>query len=281
MLGIMHRYQKAVLFYDPYGRAGKGTLERILRALVPGEFVTAVSPFQWNEEYFVVTLAGARLNVVGELPDNESIPSAAFKSVTGGDLITGRHPTHSPISFKNEAAHLFMSNHLINSRDQSEAFFVRWLIVEFPNSRLRSGLPLDPNTAQRIVDSEMPGVAHWALEGAKRLLRNNGFTISSAHERLMQKWRRGNSSLEEFIHDSCHLAAGESVWRSKFYLAYKGGCGDNGRKPFAKGRVKELLEHNVGLGISIGSDGGNEVFRGVQLKPQLGADFDGALNRVH
>lgn len=110
MLGNMYKYQKAVVFYDPYGRAGKGTLERILRALVPPSFVTAVSPFVWDKEYYVASLAGARLNVVGELPDDQSIPAAVFKTVTGGDLITGRHPTHRPITFKNEAAHLFMSN---------------------------------------------------------------------------------------------------------------------------------------------------------------------------
>ena len=96
VLGFMHRYQKAVVLYDPYGRAGKGTFESILRHLVPASFVTAVSPFTWEQEYFAVALAGARLNVVGELPDDRAIPAAIFKSVIGGDLITGRHPTHRP-----------------------------------------------------------------------------------------------------------------------------------------------------------------------------------------
>jgi hypothetical protein len=44
MLGIMYRYQKAVLFQEPFRRAGKGTLERVVRRLVPPSFVTAVSP---------------------------------------------------------------------------------------------------------------------------------------------------------------------------------------------------------------------------------------------
>jgi len=113
MFGLTARYHKAVLFYEPYGRAGKGTLERILRELVPSTFVTAVSPFNWNNEYYLASLVDARLNVVGELPDSKSIPAAAFKTVTGRDLLTGRHPTHRPISFVNEATHLFMSNHLI------------------------------------------------------------------------------------------------------------------------------------------------------------------------
>ena len=65
-----------------------GTMEQIIRALVPRAFVTAISPFHWAREYYLVSLAGARLNVVGELPDQEAIPAAAFKSVIGGDLQT-------------------------------------------------------------------------------------------------------------------------------------------------------------------------------------------------
>lgn len=268
MLGIMHRYQKAVLFQEPFGRAGKGTLERVIRRLVPPSFVTAVSPFVWDREYYVASLAGARLNVVGELPDEIPIPAAVFKTVTGGDLLTGRHPTHRPISFKNEAAHLFMSNHLITTRDHSEAFFSRWLLVEFPNSRLRKGLPIDDTLADRIVAQELAGIAQWALDGALRLLRNGYFSKSAAHDRLMAQWRRSTSTLEEFIHERCQT--GDRVYttlRSKFYIEYTSWCNQNGRRSFAKSRVRDLLEHNIGLGISLVTVNGYETLRGVQIIP--------------
>ncbi|MCV2356621.1 phage/plasmid primase, P4 family [Paucibacter sp. B2R-40] len=267
MLGLMPLHQKAILFYDPYGRAGKGTLESILRNLVPEVFVTAISPFSWNEPYFLVSLAGARLNVVGELPENESIPAAIFKSVLGGDLLTGRNPAHRPTSFKNEAAHLFMSNHMISTKDQSEAFFARWLIVEFPNSLLRSGLRLDPHIAGRIIEKEMPGIAGWALEGAARLLRNGKFSPSKANDRLMQKWRRSSNSLDECIFEDFDLAPDLSIRRSGLYEHYKNWCSENGRKPFAKARVKELLEFNVGHGIKLAKLDGYEIFRGLAVKP--------------
>ena len=267
MLGIMPRYQKAILFFEPFGRAGKGTLERILRSLVPPSFVTAISPFKWHQDYHVATLAGARLNVVGELPENEAIPASNFKSVIGGDLITGRHPTHRPITFTNEAAHLFMSNHLITTRDQSEAFFARWLIVDFPNSRLRSGLPLDPGLAERIIENELPGIAYWVLEGAARLIQNGKFSKSAAHDRLMAKWRRSTSSLDEFIHECCDLWTDNQVRRSEFYAEYSKWCGETGRKPFSKSRVKELLEHNLGMGVRLAEVNGYELFRGLQFKP--------------
>ena len=279
MLGLMHRHHKAVLFYDPYGRAGKGTLESILRNLVPASFVTAVSPFTWEKEYFVVALAGARLNVVGELPESVPIPGAIFKSVIGGDLVMGRHPTHRPITFKNGAAHVFMSNHMINSGDQSEAFFARWIIAEFPNSRLRSGEPLDPDLAKRIVDEEIEGIAQWALDGAARLLANGKFSPSPAHDRLMQKWRRGNSSLHEFIGEVGELSSKYSVNRSSLYQTYRAWCGENGRKPFAKSKVKELLEHNVELGITHAVLNGEEIFRGVRLR-QSSVDYSSALEQI-
>ncbi len=274
MLGLMHRYQKAVLLYEPIGRAGKGTLVSILTNLVPPEFVTAISPFKWDQDYHVVTLAGARLNVVGELPESKSIPAAAFKTVLGGDLISGRHPTHRPISFKNEAAHLFMSNHMITSNDHGDAFFTRWITVYFPNSRLRSGLPIDPTLATRIIENEMEGVADWAQQGATRLLQNGAFSPSAAHDRLMAKWRAGNSSLHEFIDDRCDLGSDYSVRCSDLYRRYKSWCIETGRKPFAKGRVRELLEHNVGLGIRQAVLDGYDIFRGVQFKLDDDEDDD-------
>jgi P4 family phage/plasmid primase-like protien len=266
MVGFTHRYQKAVQFYDPYGRAGKGTLVSIIERLVPKPFRTSVSPFQWDGEYYLATMAGARLNSVGELPDDKSIPAAAFKSVMGQDLLMGRHPHGRPMPFKNSAAHIFSSNHLINSRDQTEAFFARWLLVEFPNSRLVSGKALDPGLADRIIANELPGIAYWALEGAKRVLVQNGFSSSSVHDRLMAKWRRGNSSLAEFIHDSCELAPTHRERKSEFYRAYVTWCGANGRKAYAKGTVKDHLSANLKLGIRLGSVDGYEVFHGVRLQ---------------
>jgi len=102
--------------------------------------------------------------------------------------------------------------------------------------------------------------------GAQRLMANGAFTISLAHKRLMDKWRRNSNSLEEFIYECCELDAGSHVRRSTFYQDYKSWCGDNGRHPFAKGKVKELLAHNIGLGISWASLDGHEIFRGIRMK---------------
>jgi P4 family phage/plasmid primase-like protien len=268
MLGIMAIFHKAILFYDPFGRAGKGTLAQIIAKLVPDSFITAVSPFNWDKEYYLASLIGSRFNSVGELSDSRPIPAAAFKTVTGRDPLTGRQPNQRTVTFKNEAAHLFMSNHLINTQDHSEAFFTRWLIMEFPNSRLRSGKPINTGLAENIMKNELPGIAYWAMLGAKRLLANDEFSKSIVHDRLMAKWRHSSNSLEEFIHECCDLDSDEYVRRAEFYRDYKEWCNENGRKPFAKGNVKELLASNIGLGITHTSRDGYEIFRGINMKEE-------------
>ena len=266
MFGVMARYHKAVMFYDPFGRAGKGTACDLLVELTPPEFVTSVSPFKWNAEYYLANLALSRLNLVGELPENTPLPASDFKTVTDGDILTGRHPTGRPFTFRNQAAHICSSNHLPTTRDQSDAFFVRWLLVEFPNSRLRTGQELDAGLAKRIIEAELPGIAYWAMQGALRLLDNGKFSESKAADRLMAKWRQSTNSLEEFISECCDVGAQYQAKRSTFYEIYVFWCKSSGRKPYAKSHVKDLLEHNIKLGVSLGSKDGYDLYRGISVK---------------
>jgi putative DNA primase/helicase len=208
------------------------------------------------------------------LEQERPIPAAVFKMITGGDTLSGRHPTGRPQKVLSEAAHIFMSNHFILTRDQSEAFFARWEIIEFPNSLKRTQVAPDPNLARRIIEAELPGIAHWALEGAIRLLQQPGFTSSKAHDRLMEEWRRRSNSLLEFIHDNCEFDPGFAIRRSAFYAAYKSWCQETHRTPFSKTRVLEMLKNNLTLGISHRETMGHETFYGLRLKAFDPVDID-------
>ncbi len=266
MLGIAPLHQKVMLWYDRYGRAGKGTLQQIYEQLVPEGLRASLPPFKWNQEYYVAALAGKRLNVVGELPDDKLIPAADFKTVIGRDQLTGRSPAGKPFTLRNEAAHLFTSNHFVQTSDHTEAFYSRWILVEFPNSRIKSGLPLDPLLAQRIVRTEMPGIAYKALQAAARVVEQDGYSASLVHDRLMAQWRRSSSSVEEFMYDECELGQTYHILRSTFYELYRSWCIENGRKPLSKAKVKNLLESNLSVGTWLAKLDGYEIFRGVRKK---------------
>jgi len=114
----------------------------------------------------------------------------------------------------------------------------------------------------------MSGIAHWALLGATRLLEQGKFSESIVHDRLMAKWRISRNSLEMFIHECCTLSPEARVRRSTFYAAYREWCGDVGKKRFSKARVKDLIEHSIGLGLSLGNLNGNETIYGIEVKTE-------------
>lgn len=245
MLGTMARYEKVVLFKGP-GRAGKGTLMKIIEKLLPEEVCSAVSPFKWDSEYYLANLAGRRLNVVGELPDDEPIPASQFKTVTGRDRLTGRHPTHRPFTFRNQAAHVFNTNHYVYTKDHTEAFYSRWLLLEFANSRIGREAEQQTDLAERIVEKELPGIMAWALQGAKRLEERGFYPTTRTQRRMMAEWRHRTSTLIEFILDSETCVLGDRrkyrVRRAAFYKAYVEWCKESNRRPMGKMRLYDELD---------------------------------------
>ena len=269
LLGLMARYEKVLLLKGP-GRSGKGTIMKIIEQLVPEEARAAVSPFNWDGEYYVANLAGKRLNVVGELPDDEPIPASYFKSVTGRDTLTGRHPGHRPFTFRNGAAHVFNSNHFVYTKDHSEAFYSRWLMIEFRNSRIGREEDQIVNLAQDIIDNELPQIMAWSLQGAKRLEDRRHFPTTRIQLKLMQQWRHRTSTLMEFLLDreSCHLGDPETTWcrRADFYRTYTDWCRLSNRRPLGKIKLYDELESvGVNLKVSLGVRDGYDVVRGVSF----------------
>jgi len=256
-VGLMARHQKAVQLYGP-GRSGKGTMTTIMEALVPRDSRCSVSPFRWDSEYYLANMAGKRLNIVGELPEHKPMPASELKTVTGLDLLSGRQPSGRVFQFRNEAAHLFSSNHYISVSDRSDAFFARWLIVGFPNSRIGVG-GLDTRLAERIVSNELPAILAWALEGARRLLQRGEFRPTATHHAHMAAWRRRADSVLEFLHDDevCELDVFEFgcfvSQRGELFEAYRTWCARSGRQPVQVSKFNDALGSPAvaALGVSV------------------------------
>lgn len=281
-LGFLSKFEKAIKFKGD-GRAGKGTQLKIIESLTPVESRVASSPFRWNDQYYLAALAGKRLNLVGELTD-AAIPAAEFKGVLGRDLLTGRHPAGRPFEFRCGAGHIFNSNFFVTTKDRSEAFYTRWIILHFPNSRI--GMPgdaIDADLAARIIDQELGQIMAWALAGAQRLIKRGRFEMTRAHDRQMGLWRRRSDTLQEFLHDEevCSLDYGLSgynvvteidrdggrdhtgqplksvvvkgwaVRRSEFYKRYVDWCKAVGRRAMTKSNMTDALNAPAAAALGI------------------------------
>lgn len=272
LFGLMPRLQ-IVLLMIGRERSGKSLLQRLLERVFPPEVVGAVSPASWSHEYHVATLAGKRLNVVGELSDDSPIPAASFKNVTGQNLVAGRHPTHRPFSFRCQAAHVFASNVLPPTTDRSEAFYRRWRVLRFANT-----VPpdkVDPDLCEKIVAAEMPALLALAFMGAERVARAGRVRTSDAHEAVLSRWRLAANPLQQFLTDDewVRLVPTEMVEGSprtaEVYAAYRRWATSTGfRNPFGRNHFLDLLDSTgAAHGVRIARDSADKhVVAGLRLQ---------------
>lgn len=242
IFGLMPQLQVVVLMLGRE-RSGKSLLQKVLERGFPLEAVCAVSPAAWSSDYFLASLAGKRINLVGELHDESPIPGAAFKNVTGGNLVTGRHPTHRPFTFRPMVAHWFASNVLPGTTDRGEAFYRRWVVLRFRNS-----VPVDqvdPGLFDKIVAEEMPAMLAQAFLGAERVARSGRITASQAHAGVMAKWRQAANPIEQFLADDEVVAldpAEREHSTAEVFAAYRRWSAQCGfRNPFGRNHFLELL----------------------------------------
>ena len=244
ILGFLPRYQRAVFLYGAAG-SGKSQILSVLEALFDPNDVTVVSPHELDQDYKKAMLAHKRLNIVPELSSDKPIPSAEFKAVLGEDRLSARLPYKIPFTLKCEAACWFNGNAMPITRDHGDAFYRRWVIIHFKNSKPEA--ERDPGLFTRIVSTELGKIAGWAIEGARDLLRTNVLAKSSSHAHQLSLWRQEASSVASWLadeprdsgvaqrtyHDGKDGAAALPTTRA--FVLYKMWCSATGRKYMAKG----------------------------------------------
>jgi putative DNA primase/helicase len=249
LVGDVHRHQVALLLLGVAG-SGKSVLQRLMTEIFPPDSRVAVSPVHWSNEYYVIALAGARLNAVGELPDATPLPAAAFKSVIGGDMVSGRHPTHRPQYFRARCGHIFNSNYPPATLDPGDGFFRRWRVLHFKNPvppELR-----DPDLTERILQRELGAVIAWALLGAERVAQAGRIRTTPEHDAVMQRWRIGSNRVLMFLSDPdfCRLGSGEQAGVSELFAAYRQWSQANGYRAMSHRAYDTLLTETAGsLGV--------------------------------
>ena len=157
----------AVLLYGK-GRNGKGTLIRVLKALLGERNCSTVGLHQLVENRFrAATLFGKLANLAGDLDSKWLDNTAMFKAITGGDTIQAEHKYGAAFDFSPWALPFYSTNKAFGSADSSEGWVARWVVVPFPTSFMgREDRTLDAKLQLRRRVSRHPAPRHRSAAGA-------------------------------------------------------------------------------------------------------------------
>ncbi len=218
----------AVLLLGP-GRNGKSTLLAVLRALLGAANVSTVALQQFSERFQVASLYGKLANICGDLDARAVERTDIFKAMTGGDPIQGEWKYLPPFTFTSFALPLFSANEATLSRDQSEAWFSRWIVLSMP--KIIPKEKRDPALVAKLTTRpELEGLLVQAVAGLRRLLDRGRFELPQQVEEAGQAYREELDTVEGWLQECVELDPQTTTSREFLYLSYCGWCQRTGHK---------------------------------------------------
>lgn len=242
-----------VLFLTGTGANGKSTVIDVLSSLVPDDVRTAIAPHKFSDgkkaEYWIASLAGARLNVDADISAREMMQSSEFKKSITGDELGARDPAGKPFKIKPKVLHLFSANELPGTLDHSKGYWRRIMVLDFardfeaePDTGVSDALKTfrrefeGADFGPALFAAEKAGIMAWAIRGAKRLIANNyQYTEPSSSTQSKAKWKREADQVAVFLEECCseEISNEPKKWieAKVLYKKYSDWSKDSGYRP--------------------------------------------------
>ncbi len=245
LFGMATLFQIAAILLGAKAQNGKSSLAAIAKGAFPKGSVQSVPPQSWSREYSRAQLVGARLNIVADLPEADIFESGPVKAIISGDSIDARHPHRRPFTFEPRAAHLFAANSLPGTRDFTYGFWRRFIIISF-NRRFDEQDPdREEGIAARILETELPGIVSWMVQGAQRALARGRYEPPASSLAAMDEWRTRADAVALYCEDcGVKASAQEADWirASELHRLFREWCGESGFRPVSTRKFKDRME---------------------------------------
>jgi putative DNA primase/helicase len=181
------------------GANGKSVLHNVVCALFGAENVSSYSLQSLTDKqgYYRAMIVDKLLNFASEISTSMNV--TIFKQLVSGEPTEARHIHKSPFILTSIPRFMFNTNMLPRDVEQNEAFYRRFIIVEF-----KVTIPereRDPDLSKKIISEELPGIFNWVLEGLDRLLKNKSFTSSEQIVETLKEYRQTSDTVSMFLED--------------------------------------------------------------------------------
>ncbi|WP_292531890.1 phage/plasmid primase, P4 family [Methylocystis sp.] len=266
------KFQKGFIIVGP-ARSGKGTIARVLSALLGPKNFCGPSLNQLSQQFGMQSLIGKKLAVV---PDarldnraNRSVITEKLLSIIGEDVQEINRKNREYWSGILRLRVMILSNELPDFKDDTGVIATRFVILQTMNSFLGRE---DPELSEKLR-AELSGILNWALEGWARLAKQGKF-IAPGNGELNEELSSNASAVKAFALECCEFGDGFTVAIDTAYNAYRNWCEGNGAQSWAdrlpvnqfSGKLRSAFPGRIT--VVRPRDGGTRkrVFAGLRLR---------------
>ncbi len=239
--------RKAFIFIGDKAN-GKSTFIDCLNYMVGAENRTALDLKELGDRFRTAELYG-KLICAGDDIGDEFIPNpAVFKKVVSGDPIVVERKGEKPFTMYNYAKPIFSANNIPRIKDKTGAVLDRLVIVPFNANFSKDSEGYDPYIKYKLrTEGAMEYLIQIALDGLKRVLDNNGFTICEKVQAELDEYTEQNNPIIAFFKE---LDVDVDILNQPtrdVYLRYKLYCNDNGFSPMSAGEFTKQIKKEYDL----------------------------------
>lgn len=218
--------QKAFMLLGS-GSNGKSTLLNLLTGLLGDENISNVGLQDFEKNRFsTANLYQKNANIYSDISSESLKDPTMFKALTGGDHILCDRKFQQPFRFKNYAKLIFSCNQLPESKDDTDAFFRRWVIIEFKKKfeyrEQNRGL-----LSEICTPDEFSGFFTQIMPRLQAMIFEHDEITNDTTEQVRKKYQRNANSSHAFAIDCMELDPVAEEEKPKIWGAYQTYCREN------------------------------------------------------
>lgn len=231
--------QKILLMVGP-SRSGKGTIARVLKALVGKENLAGPTLAGLGTNFGLATLVGKSLAIISDARlsgnDNTQVVERLL-TISGDDTIDVDRKYREQWTGKLPSRLMILSNELPHFGDSSGVIANRFVLLSMRVSWLGKE---DPTLTDRLT-AEMPGILNWALDGLARLQRTRRITEPTSSRDAVTTMRDTASPTSAFVRERCTTGPTCTVPVDDLWTVWREWAEDNG----VRAGTKQVFGRNL------------------------------------
>lgn len=239
------RFQKALMLVGS-GSNGKSTFLQVIIRMLGRNNCSFRSLHELTTNRFATADLFMKLaNIYDDLSSETLQNTGIFKIIVAGNEIQAEKKFKNAFTFYPFAKLIFSANKVPSTYDDTQAFYRRWIIVNFP--RQFTGDDADPHLLDKLTTPDcLRYVLRWAVDGLKRLLEQGGFSQNASFEELEEQYLRASSPVYAFVQDMLEEGTGEDrIPKDVLYASFIEYCKKNKLPKVSKITFGKLLQKYI------------------------------------
>lgn len=209
--------QQKIMFLAGLPRSGKGTVIRILSAIIGEENSATPTIDHLSTNFGMQPLIGKTAAIIGDARIDQRTNMAALMSkllgISGRDKQTIDRKKISPWIGYLSVRFTIASNAILKFKDVSDALMKRFLLIWFPVSFLgREDLSLEGR-----LRTELPGILLWAIDGWHRLNERGHFLQPSSCAHMLDDMAALSNPISGWLRDQCEIDSNGQIFCGAAY----------------------------------------------------------------